>query len=244
MVRLWFLGTVQVERDGEPVNGFRSRKALAVLGYLAAQGQAVPRERLVDLFWEDRPEARGRANLSWVLRRITMLLPGCLEADRYTVRFQPSASYWLDIVAFDRLDARGETASLAAAVGLYRGEFLEGLYLRGCAEFEIWLAGERERWRQRVADVLGKLIEYYSRCGEYDVGLHFARRLLALEPWREETHRQVMRLLAWDGQRCAALAQYEACCRALAKELDVEPAEETVQLYERIRAGDEIGVLT
>ena len=45
--RLQFLGPVQAEQDGETLRGFRSRKALALLGYLAAQGQALPRERLV-----------------------------------------------------------------------------------------------------------------------------------------------------------------------------------------------------
>ncbi|MBE9508874.1 MAG: tetratricopeptide repeat protein, partial [Chloroflexi bacterium] len=243
--RLRLLGTVQVERDGEPVRGFRSRKALALLGYLAVQGQPVPRERLVDLFWGDKPEARGRANLSWVLRRISTLLPGCLQADRHTVQFQraaPSAgsgqaAYWLDIEAFEELGAQGEVVSLAAAAELYRGEFLEGLYLGGCAEFEIWVVGERERWRQRVAWMLGELVAHHSRRGEYEQALRFARRLLTLEPWREETHRQVMRLLARSGQRGAALAQYETCRRILAEELGVEPTEETMALYGRIRNG-------
>ena len=238
ILRLRLLGPVQVERDGEPVGGFESRKALALLGYLALQGQPVPREHLVDLLWGDKTEARGRANLSWVLNRISTLLPGCLQADRHTVQFQGAAPYWLDIVAFGELEAQGEATSLAAAVELYRGEFLEGLYLHGCAEFEIWLVGERERWRQRVARVLEALVTHHSRRGEHPQGLRFAQRLLALEPWREETHRQVMRLLAYGDQRGAALAQYETCCRVLAEELGVEPAVETTQLYEQIRDGE------
>jgi predicted ATPase len=144
----------------------------------------------------------------------------------------------LDIVAFEELEAQGDAASLAAAVELYRGEFLEGLYLHGCAEFEIWLVAERERWRQRVASVLGELMAHHSQRGEYDEGLRFARQLLALEPWREETHRQVMRLLAYSDQRGAALAQYETCRRVLAEELGVEPAAETTRLYEQIRDGE------
>jgi DNA-binding SARP family transcriptional activator len=235
-VRLRFLGTVQVERDGAPVGGFRSRKALALLGYLAIQERPLPRERLADLFWADQPEARGRANLSWVLSHITALLPGCLQTDRHTVSFPRPAGYWLDTDAFCELEGRGDTESLAAAAGLVRGEFLEGLYLEGCAEFELWLVGERERWRQRVVGLLAELVAHHSRPGGYDKGLHFARRLLALEPWREETHRQVMRLLARSGQRAAALAQYEACRQVLAEELAVEPAGETVALYERLRA--------
>jgi DNA-binding SARP family transcriptional activator/predicted ATPase len=233
---LRFLGTVQVERAGEPVRGFRSRKALALLGYLAMQGQPAPRECLAGLFWEDQPEARGRANLSWVLNRIYTLLPGCLQADRHTVGFCYLANYWLDIDVFLELEARGDAGSLAAAVDLYRGEFLEGLYLEDCSEFELWLVGERERWRQRVAGALGKLVVNHSQRGDYDQGLHFARRLLVLEPWREEAHCQVMRLLAWSGQRTAALAQYETCRRVLAEELGVEPAAETEWLYEQIRS--------
>ncbi|HRV95677.1 MAG TPA: BTAD domain-containing putative transcriptional regulator, partial [Anaerolineae bacterium] len=60
-------------------------------------------------------------------------------------------------------------------------------------------------------------------------------RLLALEPWREEAHRYLMLLLARDGQRSAALAQFEICRRMLADELDVEPGQETMALYEAIR---------
>jgi predicted ATPase/DNA-binding SARP family transcriptional activator len=254
ILRLRLLGPVQVERDGEPVRGFESRKALALLGYLALQDRPIPRQCIVDLLWGDKSEARGRANLSWVLHKISTLLPDCLQADRHSVQFQraaPSAGsprlrsgqagqapYWLDIEAFEELEAQGDAASLAAAVELYRGEFLEGLYLHGCAEFEIWLVGERERWRQRVAQVLESLVTHHSQRGQHQQSLRFAQRLLALEPWREETHRQVMRLLAYSDQRGAALAHYETCRRVLAEELGVEPAAETTRLYEQIRDGE------
>jgi DNA-binding SARP family transcriptional activator len=238
IVRLHFLGTVQVEREGEPVKGFGSRKALALLGYLAVQGQPVPRARLADLFWENRSATRGRANLSWTQRRVSKLLPGCLKADRHTVEFQRGEGYWLDVDAFAELEAQGEAGALAEAAGLYRGEFLEGLCLAGCPEFEIWLAGERERWRSRVACALEELVACHGERGEYEEGLRFGRRLLELEPWQEEAHQEVMRLLAWTGRRGAALAQYKACCQALAEELGVKPAAETVRLYERIRDGE------
>src|SRR5262249_19371415 len=65
--------------------------------------------------------------------------------------------------------------------------------------------------------------------------LRFALEQLQLEPWREEAHRQVMRLLSRTGERSAALAQYAACRRTLAAELGLDPARETTALYERIR---------
>jgi DNA-binding SARP family transcriptional activator len=236
-IRLSLLGTVHVTRDGVPVSNFRSRKAIAVLGYLAVHGQPVPRERLADLFWPDQPEDRGRANLSWILNRVSSLLPDCLEAD-HTVHFCCPGNYWLDVESFRELAARGGADAWAAAVDLYRGDLLEGLYLDGCAEFELWLVSERERWRQLAADLFASLIAHRAQRGDYEGALSFGRRLLALQPWREEAHRQVMELLAWSGQRSAALAQYETCYRVLAEELGVEPGAETTRLYDQIRDGD------
>ena len=220
--RLRFLGPIQVERDGTPVGGFRSRKALALLAYLAAQARPVPRDHLAGLFWEDKREAEGRANLSWVLNKLGQLLPGCWQADRHTVQFVRTRSYWLDVDAFESLVAQREMAALAEAVQLYRGEFLEGLELDGCAEFGLWLVGERERWRQCTVGALDELVAHHNRRGAHAAQLLYGRRLLLLEPWREETHRQLMRLLARSGQRSAALAQYEACRQTLANELAVE----------------------
>ena len=233
--RLRFLGAVQITQDDQPVRRFESRKALALLGYLAAQSRPIPREQLVDLFWGDKSESRGRANLSWVLNRIATLLPDCVQADRHDVQFQRGDQYWLDIDVLAQLETRRDPDSLAAAVALYRGEFLEGLSLDGCAEFELWLVGERERWRQRAVQALETLISHHGQRGEREEGLRFARHLLTLEPWREDSHRQVMRLLARSGQRSAALAQYETCCRVLADELGVDPLPETTALYERIQ---------
>jgi DNA-binding SARP family transcriptional activator len=173
-----------------------------------------------------------------VLGRISALLPGCLQAERHTVQFQRAAPYWLDLNAFGKLEALGNASALTSAVELYRGEFMEGLYLEECPEFETWLVGERERWRQRVTWVLGELVAHHVRRSEHGQGLRFARRLLELEPWREQAHRQVMRLLAESGERGEALAQYAACQRALAEELSVEPAVETTRLYQQIRDGE------
>jgi predicted ATPase/DNA-binding SARP family transcriptional activator/tetratricopeptide (TPR) repeat protein len=234
--QLRLLGTVQVERDGDVLRGLRSRKALGLLGYLAVREQRIPRERLAGLFWESMPEARGRANLSWVLSRISTLLPGCLLADRHSLQFQRTPSTWLDLDAYRELEARGDATSLAMAVGLYRGEFLDGLYLQDCAEFEIWLVAERERWRQRAVRAMETLVAHCGQRGRYDEALRFSRRLLALEPGRERAHRRAMLLLARSGRPNAALAQYEVCRRFLTEELGAEPGEATQALYERIRS--------
>jgi hypothetical protein len=73
--------------------------------------------------------------------------------------------------------------------------------------------------------------------GVPDAAAASLRRALALEPWHEETHRDLMAVLADAGRRSDALAQFAACRRLLADELGAEPAAETVGLAGRIRAG-------
>ena len=86
-------------------------------------------------------------------------------------------------------------------------------------------------------EALARLATAYEAEGQLERALTFAWRQLELDPWWESAHRQAMRLLARSGQRDAALAQYQACCRLLAEELAAEPSAETVCLYEQIRDG-------
>jgi hypothetical protein len=87
-------------------------------------------------------------------------------------------------------------------------------------------------------ETLYRLAAIYGERGEYARALPYAWRQVELEPWQEKAHRQLMRLLALNGQRSAALTQYETCLRALLEQLGVEPAPETTRLYEQIRDGE------
>ena len=73
--------------------------------------------------------------------------------------------------------------------------------------------------------------------GRYDRVQALARRQLNLEPWREQAYRQLMQAYALAGDRGNALAQFELCRAKLWDEMGVEPAAETDQLYEDIKAG-------
>jgi len=270
--RIRLLGMVQVEKEGQLLRDFESRKALALLGYLARHDQPVSRSHLAGLFWGDKEEARGRRNLSRELSQLSAHLPGCFQTDYYTVQFSPPDSYWVDTLALAELvrsgiektqlpsSSKAKSSSepiktitdrfpyhlaegihpekLAQAVALYRGDFMTGYFLDDCPEFEAWLVREQESWRRQVTELLERLIAYHARQGEADEALLHARRWLEVEPWRERAHRYLMTLLAQQGERTAALAQFEICRRALAEELAVEPGAETVALYEQIRSGE------
>jgi predicted ATPase len=126
---------------------------------------------------------------------------------------------------------------LEEAVSLYQGNFLEGFSIANSPAFEEWSLLQRERLRRLMIEALDRLINFYEKRRTYETALQHAWRQVALEPWREEAHTAVMRLLVACGRRSEALAQYETCRRILAEELNVVPLLTTTRLYENIRDG-------
>ena len=137
-------------------------------------------------------------------------------------------------------DSRWQVADGAepvSAQSLYRGSFLAGFSIGDAAPFEEWALLRREQISLQVMSLLGSLAAYHEARGDYPAAQACARQQVALEPWSEEAHRTLMRVLTLDGQRSAALHQYSTCRDLLRDELGVEPTEETTALYEAIRAG-------
>ena len=127
---------------------------------------------------------------------------------------------------------------------LYRGAFLDGLFAQDSVALEEWMLLQQEVLQRQALAALYQLAAYHERRGAYDEAYRFAMRQIQLDPWREEAHRQVMRVLALRGERTAALAHYETCRRLLDQGLGVAPAEETAACTARIRAAPDETSLT
>lgn len=240
IVRLACLGPVSITRGEHPVSGFRSAKALALLCYLAITGQPHTRPALAGLLWGELPEDDARRNLRTVVANLRQLVGAQLVVTRDTLAFDRSAPYWLDVEDFERAaaaPAAPDLAQLQATAALIRGELLQGLFVRDAPDWDDWLTGQRERLRQLSLQALHRLASQALAEGDYTAGIDAATRLLAMEPWQEDGHRLVMRLLALDGRPDAALAQYARCVALLHRDLGAEPAMETTILADHIRAG-------
>lgn len=242
------LGASDIARNGAPV-AMDTRKATALLAYLAVSGRSHAREGLAGLLWPEYDDEHARAALRRTLSTLRSALgEEHLAIDRETVALIPSANLWVDVTEFRaRLAAcrtHGHPAAdacpacltpLAEAAALYRDDFLTGFSLRDSAEFDDWQFMQVETLRGELAEALEKLARIHNAAGDFAAALASARRWLALDPLREEAHRQVMRLQAWAGQRNAALHQYRECVRILEQELGVAPLTETTELYEAIK---------
>ena len=232
------LGGLEIRVEGEPVTGFYSRKVEALLVYLVSTGRPQSRDVLADLLWDDVTQSRAMGNLRVVLHNLREKLGPYVEITRTTVAMNPDNSTLFDAAELESGLASSSVEQIADALNLYEGDFLAGFYVRDCPRFEEWQLVEQERLRGAVMGALDGLVDHYLERGAHDLALENARRLLELDPLLEQAHRQVMRCLAYLGQRSAALAHYEVCRRILDEELGVEPEAETTALYEAILAGE------
>jgi predicted ATPase/DNA-binding SARP family transcriptional activator len=208
--------------------------------YLAVTGRPHSRETLAGLLWGDMFEAQAAKNLRNVLSNLRALVGSHVLITRDEAAFDLQSDHWLDVAEFTRALSGDPTqktlATLHNSVELYQGDFLEGFYVGEALAFEEWVAGRRSLLQGLIVQALHLLVVKHLEREEYAAGIDYANRLLAIEAWREETHRHLMTLLARSGQRSAALAQYDLCCRVLLNELGVEPLPETTALYTRIRS--------
>ncbi|MDX1437372.1 MAG: protein kinase, partial [Anaerolineales bacterium] len=259
-------GPVQVFADQEEITEFRMLKVRGLLVYLAADpAHTHRRETLMEMLWPGMPETSARGNLRQVLFHLRQAIPDfaadpdgegtsplpVLIANRQWIQFNPQADIQVDVVEFKALLRETQAHdhvdlftchtcrdNLKSAVDLYRGDFLEDFYLDDSNEFEEWSEISRQSYRRQVLDALETLTAIAIRQNVPAEARQFAERQLEIDNLRESAYRQLMEILALNGQRAESLSLYETCRRILMEELGMAPTARTTELYEKIRAGD------
>src|SRR5256885_3294040 len=227
------LGAPRIEA-GRTVIETDTRKATALLAYLALSEQPQRRSTLAALLWPDTDEQKSRGALRRTLSVLRSALGDrWLQADGETIHLE-QANVRVDVLEFRHAMRDGRLEDAAA---FYAGDLLAGFSLRDSPAFDDWQAAETEALRADYADVLSRLAANAERSGDLAAAIGHAKRRLALDPLNEPAHRDLMRLFARSGDRTAALRQYREAVRLLDQELGVAPTAETRALHEAIEAG-------
>ncbi len=245
---LSLLGAPLLELEGTPVH-VDTRKAIALLAYLAITRQPHSRDTLAALLWPDYSQTNARAALRRTISALHRSLGKPLLESRQELLYLPdSTGLQVDAWEFYRCLAECEShphpASqacpkclpwLSQAACLHRGTFMAGFSLRDSAEFDDWQFFQSETFRRELGSVLERLVQGYADQGNFETAIDYAQRWLSLDALHEPAHRQLMQLYALSGQRNAALRQYQECVRILDKELGVAPLAETSRLFREIK---------
>jgi len=236
--RLLLLGPPLFKRDDRAAP-IRLRKALALAAYLAVEQRSFSREFLATLLWPDLGQQSALANVRRMLTHLRDIMgEHCIRTDGDLVQLDP-VLVDVDILEFQSLPDGPPLDSgfghLEAAVGLYRGSFLEGFTLGDCLEFDEWQDGVRRRMEGAFDELLETLCREYLRAGRAKSALPFARRWLELDRLNETAHRMLMEIHARMGRADLARKQFDSCTRTFSQE-GLEPEEQTRELLEAIAA--------
>jgi WD40 repeat protein/serine/threonine protein kinase len=224
---------------------FKSIKDRALLAYLAVEeDRAHSRDSLAALLWPEMPDSDARSNLRYTLSSLRRTIgdrtasPSILLVTQDSIQLNVAGPVWVDVQAFKEVCSSSrifDPHHAEQALQHFKGPFMDGFLLNDCLAFENWQLVQRAQLNDLAMDAFKRLAGYYEYHREYGIAAGFARQQIALEPWNEVAQRQLMRLLAFDGQRSEALAQYERLRTVLWGELAVEPEPETERIMTQIR---------
>ena len=231
LVRLRLIGQMEawtLTSESVLPTGRKTRALLAVLALSAPR--SVLRGRLAEMLWSRRPEEQARASLRQEIHRLQEALEPVggqiLAISRDHLALRPG-TVWVDVE-----EVLKASSSKPAALSLLDGELLEDL--DGVdPSFDAWLAGERERLRDRARELAETMLREKSDPIEV---IPAAQQLLAIDKAHEGAWRALMKAYAARGERGMAIQAFERCRTVLADMLDAQPSEETQRLLADIRA--------
>ncbi len=131
------------------------------------------------------------------------------------------------MIDFDALIERADAASLDAAISLYRGDLLSECDAE-------WVMREREWRRERFLSALETLAERAEKGGDLAESIRMLRRAVEADPFRENAHRKLMAALGLAGDYVGVERQFRDLRRMLLDELNIEPAQETIELHRHL----------
>jgi DNA-binding SARP family transcriptional activator len=249
-VTVHMLGTFRIAIGDAPVK-IPSSRSLSLFKYLLIHHkQAIHRELLMDKFWPDAEPETARNSLNVAIHSLRQHLHTVsdvpvivFEAGAYGLA--PNLQVWIDVEEFERahqtghrLETRNQLSAAIAeyecAISLYQGDLLEE------SPYEEWMILDRERLRIAYLETLDRLSQIYFEEEHYSACRTACQLILIKDPCREDAHCLLMRCYSRQRQPHLALYQYQICVEALRGELQVEPAPETTQLYNRIRRREQV----
>jgi DNA-binding SARP family transcriptional activator len=229
------LGPLEVIDNGRPLplGGAKQRSLLAIL--LLHANRVVPRDRLIDELWPDRPPLTAGKSVQIYVSRLRKQLGETVLRTRppgYLLLVDRSE---FDLARFEQLvrDAAGVDPGRAAqrlreALALWRGPPLADLAYEPFASTAV---GRLEELR--LVALEGR-IDADLACGRHLELVGELEVLVVENPLRERLRCQLMLALYRSGRQAEALDAYRQAQQMLSRELGLEPGKDLKELERRI----------
>ncbi len=247
-LHVYLLGGFQLQSKGAALPPIASRTGRSLLAYLLTHRErAHTRDLLVGKLWPDTEETKARRRLSQSLWHIQSVLAPIAGAEPFiltepaTIRFNTRSDAWIDVAEYEEQIALAKSSppsaeldALRRAVELYRGDFMAGYY-------DEWAYQYQGPLRDDFVAALSKLTRMCKARGGYEEALGYAHQMVVQDPFREASHREIMRLSFLLGRYNEALQQYDRLSTLMQDELGVGPDPQSEALRREILDAREKG---
>ncbi|HET9441347.1 MAG TPA: BTAD domain-containing putative transcriptional regulator [Longimicrobiales bacterium] len=247
-LRVCALGPLEVEIDGAPVSAelWSYGKPKELLTYLLCYPQGSSRDRIARALWPDATPSQLKNSFHVTMHHLRKALghPEWIVVDEERYRFARDLSYEFDADVFERVARSAlsagnqsrprDTSQLQQAVALYRGDLLDGEVAGD------WIEEHLGRLHRLYLDAALALGSAWEEAGQTAAAIEIYQQLIARDNLQEEPHRRLLACWARTGERPRALKHYERLVATLQATLDAEPERETISLYKRILADQDV----
>jgi ATP/maltotriose-dependent transcriptional regulator MalT len=254
-LQVYCLGDFRVELDQAVLSdsAWKSKRAKTLLKMLLAQDDhRLLRDQVMDMLWPDVDPEKQRVAYNVMLHRMRKALepdtgpaPGrdvfCIR-NEHDVLALNSSRVWTDVGEFRKRfglatrlkrakDAAKALEAYESTLAIYQGDFLPD------DAYNDWAVDARERLRTHYHKALEDAGEIAELLEDRNKAAHFYDLRFSSDPCNEKSCRWLMTWHITNGHRSEAVRMYERCERALSRDMDMEPEEQTRKLYRGIIGG-------
>lgn len=222
--------------DEQSADGF-GPKSREFLFFFLLNPEGVSREEAFETLWPGTETEQGIQRFKFQLRKVRLHLrgdqaPTAKFIDKSGAVYRPVPELFsVDVWEFDRhmRDASRDASetTLSAAVDLYRGELLQGVYYE-------WAEPLQSHFKRRYLDVLVKLSDLRSTSADFEGALSAVLQAIEEDPYAEQLYRRALTLCGRLRRPTEIRRIYKELEATLAQGLEAEPDKETADLKDRL----------
>ncbi|MGD2028212.1 MAG: bacterial transcriptional activator domain-containing protein, partial [Anaerolineales bacterium] len=244
------LGQFEVSRGKDVIDhsDWRRAKTRQLFQLLVTSRHApLDREQICENLWPEADLAGAERNFKVVLNTLYEVLepdrqPGAESA--YVLRegavygLRPGADIWIDADQFGAYVREAEKLqesdidlaleNYRKALDLYKGEYLPG------ARYQVWSAIEREHLAVTYLGAADKYCELSLKRRAYQQVIEDCQRILSYDNCWERAYRYLMTAYDQLGDHGQVARTYQRCKETLQEELNIQPSNETIELFHRL----------
>ncbi len=243
MLSINMLGKVNISYNGVNITDQLSTKLVALICLLVLNSKReMSRDRLAAYLWPDSDEEAARYNMRYNLWKVKKFIPPHPEGQSFirtmkdSCRINEKYPFQCDKLCIDGFDSHSPKSveELLKLKELFKGDFLEGLYLKNCNEFNEIILFERVVCQTKQIEIMKRLIQLYEETEQSEEELQILQEMMAIEPYNENFVYRILNIYKSTGNRAAAINYYRIFESKLRRELNIAPNNELKLLYRTV----------